>query len=442
MSALPAAHPGSAPQFTREISAYVQEHGVTALSHLTCVGDTRDQIDAVLDGLAQAGIRNVLALRGDLPEGMSFPGEEHFRYAAELIAAIRSRGAFCVGAACYPEGHPESPDRDTDLDYLRRKQDAGADFLTTQMVFDNDILYRFLYRALARGIHIPVTAGIMPVVNARQIRRIVKLSNATLPQRFLGHSGPFRRRPGQHGKGWNRLCHRPDYRYGGQRRQPDSSLHHEPAEGGGSDLCQPGPYSAPWMLRRAFCAMRRAISASGARPVGRALAVLEEAYPMAREAARPRSLIRRAPMRAREGVLIIGDALTIPSRDLCRLFAGAREGLALAVTLGAPLDTLVRRLMLTDSALGAAVGACASALVDEVIDGLLREQAADLMQEGLTLSPRFSPGYGDAPLSCQGALLSWLEARRIGISLTAGGLMLPEKSVTALIALRFAEERP
>ena len=165
-------------------------------------------------------------------------------------------------------------------------------------------------------------------------------------------------------------------------------------------------------------------------PAGRALAVLEEAYPMAQAAARPRSLIRRAPMRAREGVLIIGDALTIPSLDLCRLFAGA------------PLDTLVRRLMLTDSALGAAVGACASALVDEVIDGLLREQAADLMQEGLTLSPRFSPGYGDAPLSCQGALLSWLEARRIGISLTAGGLMLPEKSVTALIALRFAEERP
>ena len=168
-------------------------------------------------------------------------------------------------------------------------------------------------------------------------------------------------------------------------------------------------------------------------PAGRALAVLEEAYPMAREAARPRSLIRRAPMRAREGVLLIGDALTIPSRDQCRLFAGAREGLALAVTLGAPL---------TDSALGAAVGACASALVDEVIDGLLREQAVALMREGLTLSPRFSPGYGDAPLSCQGALLSWLEARRIGISLTAGGLMLPEKSVTALIALRFAEERP
>ena len=142
---------GTAPQFTREISIYVQEHGVTALSHLTCVGDTRDKVDAALDGLAQAGIRNVLALRGDLPEGMSFPGAEHFRYAAELIAAIRKRGQFCVGAACYPERHPESPDRDADLDYLRRKQDAGADFLTTQMVFDNDILYRFLYRARPRA---------------------------------------------------------------------------------------------------------------------------------------------------------------------------------------------------------------------------------------------------------------------------------------------------
>lgn len=176
---------GSGPQFTREISAFVQERGVTALSHLTCVGDTRGKVDAALDGLAQAGIRNILALRGDLPEGMAFPGEEHFRYAAELIGAIKRRGAFCVGAACYPEGHPESPDRDHDLDYLRRKQDAGADFLTTQMVFDNDILYRFLYRALARGIDIPVTAGIMPVVNAKQIKRIVRLSNATLPQRFL-----------------------------------------------------------------------------------------------------------------------------------------------------------------------------------------------------------------------------------------------------------------
>ncbi len=178
------------------------------------------------------------------------------------------------------------------------------------------------------------------------------------------------------------------------------------------------------------------------KPAGEALAVLESAYPMAQEAALPRSLMRRAAMRACEGRLMIADVLAIPSLDLCRLFAGAREGLALAVTLGAPLDALVRRLMLTDPALGAAVGACASALVDEYIDGLLEEQSAALAAEGLRLSPRFSPGYGDAPLSCQGPLLSWLEARRIGISLTSGGLMLPEKSVTALMALRPVEEGP
>lgn len=178
------------------------------------------------------------------------------------------------------------------------------------------------------------------------------------------------------------------------------------------------------------------------KPAGEALAVLESAYPMAQEAALPRSLMRRAAMRACEGCLMIADVLDIPSLDLCRLFADAREGLALAVTLGAPLDALVRRLMLTDPALGAAVGACASALVDEYIDGLLEEQSAALAAEGLRLSPRFSPGYGDAPLSCQGPLLSWLEARRIGISLTSGGLMLPEKSVTALMALCPVEEGP
>ena len=176
---------GNTPQFTREISAYVQERGVTALSHLTCVNSEKGHVHDVLDALEAAGIKNVLALRGDLPEGMDFPTGEHFRYAAELIAAIKKRGGFCVGAACYPEGHPEAPSRDRDLDYLRQKQDAGADFLSTQMFFDNTVLYQFLFRALKKGITVPVTAGVMPVVNARQIKRIVTLSASSLPQRFL-----------------------------------------------------------------------------------------------------------------------------------------------------------------------------------------------------------------------------------------------------------------
>ena len=175
---------GGTSEYMTAICEALNGFGVTALAHLTCVSSNRGRIESELEKLRSHGIGNILALRGDIPAGFDRESA-HYRHASELMKEIADFGGFCIGGACYPEGHPESPDRDTDLDYLRRKQDAGADFLTTQMVFDNDILYRFLYRALARGIHIPVTAGIMPVVNARQIRRIVKLSNATLPQRFL-----------------------------------------------------------------------------------------------------------------------------------------------------------------------------------------------------------------------------------------------------------------
>ena len=175
---------GNTPHFTRELSEAVQSFGVPALSHLTCINDTKSKITSVLDDLENAGITNVLALRGDIPEGHAFPGDDHFLHASELINAIKRRGGFCIGAACYPEGHPEAPSRDRDLYYLRQKVDMGADFLTTQMFFDNNILYNFLYRALQKGISVPVYAGIMPVVNAKQIKRITSLSGAGLPPRF------------------------------------------------------------------------------------------------------------------------------------------------------------------------------------------------------------------------------------------------------------------
>lgn len=175
---------GTTPHFTRELSKSVQTQGIPALSHLTCINDTRSRISGVLEDLREEGITNVLALRGDIPPGTGFPGEDHFHYASELTQAIRERGGFCIGGACYPEGHPQAPSRDADLDGLRRKVDAGAEFLTTQMFFDNAILYQFLYRALQKGIDVPVTAGIMPVVNAKQIKRITALSGASLPPRF------------------------------------------------------------------------------------------------------------------------------------------------------------------------------------------------------------------------------------------------------------------
>lgn len=175
---------GNTPHFTCEIAKEVQSTGVPALAHLTCINDTVSKIDTVLDGLAQAGVSNVLALRGDIPEGSGFPDGDHFEHAAELVSYVKKRGDFCVGAACYPEGHPEAANRASDLDYLKVKVDAGVDFLTTQMFFDNATLYNFMYRVLKAGIRVPIGAGIMPVINARQIKRIATLSGATLPPRF------------------------------------------------------------------------------------------------------------------------------------------------------------------------------------------------------------------------------------------------------------------
>ncbi len=176
---------GITPQFTREIAQTVQEAGVPALAHLTSVNSTVDTIDEVLDDLADAGVHNVLALRGDIPVDGVLPSGKRFEHATQLVSHIKQRGGFCIGAACYPEGHPESANRAVDLENLKKKVDAGVDFLTTQMIFDNTTLYNFLYRALRAGIDVPVGAGIMPVIKARQIKRITALSGATLPPRFL-----------------------------------------------------------------------------------------------------------------------------------------------------------------------------------------------------------------------------------------------------------------
>ncbi len=176
---------GLTPHFTCELAKTVQEESVPALAHLTCINSTVETIDEVLNGLEAAGVCNVLALRGDIPEGGEAPKGGHFGHAAQLVDHIRRRGGFCIGAACYPEGHPESENRELDLAHLKAKADAGVDFLTSQLFFDNATLYNFLFRALRAGIDLPVEAGIMPVINARQIKRMTALSGATLPPRFL-----------------------------------------------------------------------------------------------------------------------------------------------------------------------------------------------------------------------------------------------------------------
>lgn len=170
---------------TADMANEVQNvNGITALAHLTCVAVNREQIHQSLEDLKKLGIENILALRGDIPDGGVFPLPDGYRHASELVADIRDFGGFCIGGACYPEGHPESATLAEDIDNLKYKIDAGCEFLTTQMFFDNNELYRYLYRLRQAGIEVPVVAGIMPVTNANQIKRITSLSSSKLPARF------------------------------------------------------------------------------------------------------------------------------------------------------------------------------------------------------------------------------------------------------------------
>ena len=186
---------GSTSKRTLELAARLQDvYRVPALAHLTCVSATREEVTDMVERLRSAGIENILALRGDIPQDTSFPSPEHYHYASELVAHIRSLPGgqdLCIGAACYPEGHVECPRFTTDLDNLKRKVDAGVDFLTTQMFFDNDVLYRFLFRALDKGITVPIVAGIMPVITVQQIRRSCELSGTVMPPRLQGIADRF-----------------------------------------------------------------------------------------------------------------------------------------------------------------------------------------------------------------------------------------------------------
>lgn len=176
---------GGISEHTVDLANEVQNvNGVPVLAHLTCASSGRDKIQEVLRELREHEIENILALRGDIPEDLEFPLPNQYHHASELIEEIKLFGDFCIGGACYPEGHPEAESIESDIDNLKRKVEAGCEFLTTQMFFDNNILYNFLYRTLKKGIEVPVIAGIMPVTNANQIKRITSLSGTVLPQRF------------------------------------------------------------------------------------------------------------------------------------------------------------------------------------------------------------------------------------------------------------------
>ncbi len=179
---------GGTSRYTLEIARCIEkDYGVPTLAHLTCVSSTRQTISQRIADLKAAGLENVMALRGDLtPERMdSDPSTWDYRHATDLIRELASSGDFCIGGACYPEKHPESATQAEDIDHLKEKVDAGCSFLTTQMFFDNALLYRFLDTIRAAGIGVPVVAGIMPITAASQIQRAIALSGSYVPAELL-----------------------------------------------------------------------------------------------------------------------------------------------------------------------------------------------------------------------------------------------------------------
>lgn len=159
-----------------------EKHGITPMAHLPCIHNTREQIDYILSELKANGIDNVLALRGDLVPDLE-PAKD-FIHASDLIEYINARGGFDIAAACYPEGHTEAPNLDTDIEFLLKKQEAGASHLMSQLFFDNEAFYNFRWRAERAGVTIPIEAGIMPVTNRKQIERMVSMCGASLPRKF------------------------------------------------------------------------------------------------------------------------------------------------------------------------------------------------------------------------------------------------------------------
>jgi methylenetetrahydrofolate reductase (NADPH) len=176
---------GTTRERTAQVSAMLKgEFGFTVMPHLTCVGHTRGDLEALADQIHAQGFRNIMTLRGDPPKGAtSFPVlPDGFRHAAELVTLLKRRHPdFCLGVAGYPEKHPEAPSLEADLTHLKRKVEAGADFITTQLFFDNAVYYRFVERCRAEGITVPIVPGIMPVLSLKQIQRFTQLCGSTLP---------------------------------------------------------------------------------------------------------------------------------------------------------------------------------------------------------------------------------------------------------------------
>ena len=189
---------GGTSKYTLSIAKNLKDkYNVPMLAHLTCVSSDKATINKRIEELKENNIKNVMALRGDLTPELEKSDRSRwdYRHASELIYELKSKGDFCIGAACYPEVHPESSCQKEDIKYLKEKVDAGVDFLTTQMIFDNNLFFNFMYKIREAGINVPVIPGIMPITNGNQVERAIKLSSAFMPQRFKAMVDKFGTNP-------------------------------------------------------------------------------------------------------------------------------------------------------------------------------------------------------------------------------------------------------
>lgn len=183
---------GGTSRYTVEIAQDIMKEGVPSMAHLTCISSTKDSVHEQIMKIKAAGIDNILALRGDIPAGMDFPSPRYYEHAIQLVEQIRTEYPdACIGGACYPEKHPDALNKDEDIRHIKEKVDAGCDFLTTQMFFNNSIYYNYLYRLREAGVTVPILAGIMPVTSRRQMERSIQLSGCVIPPELTALADRF-----------------------------------------------------------------------------------------------------------------------------------------------------------------------------------------------------------------------------------------------------------
>ncbi|MBR6358709.1 MAG: methylenetetrahydrofolate reductase [Lachnospiraceae bacterium] len=195
---------GGTSKFTVKIASDIQKKfNIPVLAHLSCISSTKEGVRHQLEAIREAGIENVLALRGDIPQGAVNAGDWDYHYASELVREIKEFDpGICIGGACYPECHPESKSQREDILNMKKKVDAGCEFLTTQMFFDNNVYWNYLYKVRDAGINVPIVAGIMPITSVKQVERSLKLSGAQVPLKFkymvdrFGHDAEAMRQAG------------------------------------------------------------------------------------------------------------------------------------------------------------------------------------------------------------------------------------------------------